>query len=808
MQPALDGVRVLDLSSGQAGGVATMVLADFGADVIKIERPGGDPWRALPAAPMWLRGKRSLALDLGTSAGRDAVHDLTRDADVVLHSGRPGSAARLGIDAETLRAINPGLVYCSISGFGARGPFARYKGYEGIVAAKAGRMMTFAGLLPRDGPTYAAVQVGQHVAAQSAVHGILSALLVRQQTGRGQLVETSLLQGMMPYDMSALLLEQLTRRFPGRFDVDAAARRGQMPTLQYHPVLAADGQWLQLGNLVEHLYHAFISAAGLSEIYADPRYEGPPNRYDDDAREELRERILLRMLERPADEWMRIFIENGNVASEPFRDTQGALEHPQLIHNGNVIERNTRYGPMKQLGPIGKLLVTPGEPSADIPAVDEHAGATWRPRAEAAPARPSGNDGVRPPRRPLEGITVIEFATIIATPLACSILGDLGARVIKVETVAGDQMRGLLEGASAAKTTASKEGVCLNLKDPRGQEIARSLIANADAVVHNYRPGVPERLSIGYEQIREYNPEIVYVAATGYGSDGPSSHRPNAHPIPGAALGGAFMQVGGASAMTVTDDLDQLRETARRLMRANELNPDPNTSMVIASATLLALYVRKTRGVGQQVQVNMMAANAYANSDDFVAYEGKTPRLEPDVDLCGLGPLYRLYPAADGSWVFLACVTDEEWRALVSAADFAPLARDARFATGEGRGEHASELVAALAEIFATRHADEWESLLTGIDVACVRADAATAGEFFDTSEHVMDNGFVTEVDHLRWGPYWRHGSLVQFSDTPTRPGSGILAGQHTRQLLREIGYEADAVAALYADRVVASEPV
>ena len=110
--------------------------------------------------------------------------------------------------------------------------------------------------------------------------------------------------------------------------------------------------------------------------------------------------------------------------------------------------------------------------------------------------------------------------------------------------------------------------------------------------------------------------------------------------------------------------------------------------------------------------------------------------------------------------------------------------------------------------VFATRHADEWESRLTELDVACVRADAATAGEFFDTSEHVMANGFVAEAEHLRWGPYWRHGSLVQFSETPARAGSGILAGQHSRQLLREIGRPPEEVEQLFAERVVASEPV
>ena len=117
-----------------------------------------------------------------------------READVVLASYRPGDAERLGADADTLRALNPGLVYASVTGFGPKGPWSGYRGYEGVVAAKAGRMMTFSGSLKREGPIYAYVQVGAHVSAHSAVQGILAALMVRDITGEGQVVETSLLQ--------------------------------------------------------------------------------------------------------------------------------------------------------------------------------------------------------------------------------------------------------------------------------------------------------------------------------------------------------------------------------------------------------------------------------------------------------------------------------------------------------------------------------------------------------------------------------------------------------------------------------------
>jgi crotonobetainyl-CoA:carnitine CoA-transferase CaiB-like acyl-CoA transferase len=212
MAPPCAGLRVLDLSRGPVGGIATTVLCDFGAEVIKVEPPGGDPFRGLAAAPMWLRGKRSLCLDLKSEAGYGAFIRLVTGADVLVESFRPGVAGRLRVDYPAVARLNPRCVYCSITGFGPAGPYSGYKGYEGTVAAKSGRMAAFEGQIPRRGPAYAAVQVGTHGAAQSAVQGILAALLVRERTGRGQLIETSLLQGLLPYDMRGLVFDQVLDR--------------------------------------------------------------------------------------------------------------------------------------------------------------------------------------------------------------------------------------------------------------------------------------------------------------------------------------------------------------------------------------------------------------------------------------------------------------------------------------------------------------------------------------------------------------------------------------------------------------------
>ena len=802
------GLRVLDLSSGPSGGIATMVLADFGTDVIKVERPGGDPYRRMAAAPMWLRGKRSITLDLRNTADRERLHALAPGVDVVVASYRPGKAAALGADYQTLAALNRGLIYCSITGFGPRGPYAHYPPYEAIAAAKSGRMQAFAGQPRRDGPVFAAVPVGVHVTSQVAVAGVLAALLARERSGRGALVETSLLQAMLPYDLNGLLGVQLMRSGPdGSADFPP---RPAMPTLNYHPVLTQDGRWIQLGNLLEHLFHAFIAAADLSDIYAEERFRGSPESWDDEAREAARDRILHRVRERTADDWMQTFHANGNVAAEPFATTQEALEHPDIVAGGNVSEvTHPRLGAVRQLGLLADLTETPGAVGGPDPAPGEHTAEVLS-APQRAPWRPPATPVALKPGQPLDGITILEFATIIATPLAASVLADLGARVIKVEPVnGGDPFRGRGTGAppgtSSAKTTAGKESICIDLKRPDGRAIVERLIARAEAIVHNYRPGVPERLGIGYETAHALRPDIVYVAVNGYGPAAPSAHRPSAHPIPGAAVGGALYQAGSGLPPPECESLAEIREAARWLSRANEANPDPNTSMVVAAATLLGLYAQQRHGVGQRIFVNMLGANTYANADDFIAYAGKPPRTPVDPQLHGLHALYRLYRARSG-WLFLAILTNREWDAFCETVPAIALGRDPRFAGSDARRRHDAELIAALEELFAARDADEWERVLTAEGVGCVRADASRPGEFWADDEHAHMNGFAPFAPHARFGNLRRWGPVVMVDGKTEGYGPGALAGEHTDRILSEVGYRPDEIDGLRAAGIVWSE--
>ncbi|MET0326277.1 MAG: CoA transferase [Ilumatobacteraceae bacterium] len=810
----LEGLRVVDVTTGPVGGMATMVLADFGADVIKLEPPGGDRFRALAAAPLWLRGKRSVTADLRTASGLADLHALVGTADVLVVSGPPSRALRWGVDAAAATALRPDLVHCSITGWGPRGPLAEIPGYEGAVAARSGRMLAFERQLRRGGPVYAAVPVARHVAAHGAVQGIVAGLFARARGGGAQRVETSLLQGLLPFDLVELLLVEMAER-SGIVAPNLTAVGGDLPTLNYHPVRTGDGRWIQCGNLLEHLLLAFLDAIDLlGELLIDDRFTEPMATWDEATVDAARDMILVRMQERSADEWMAVFRASGNVAAETFLTTTEALDHPDVVGNGDIVTLDDpEHGTVRTIGPVAELTATPAVIGRPAPSPGQH---TAEVLAELAASTARGRPVVTtttaaaappPPGRPLEGITVVEFATIIAAPLGTSMLADLGARVIKVEPLDGDPYRLLVAaGTPAAKTTAGKTSICIDLKQEEGRRIARELARTADVVVHNTRPGVADRLTLGEAQLRADNPDLIWASLTGYGRHSAGAGRPATHPCAGAATGGAGYQAGSAiNAPCAT--LDDVREISRQLMRANESNPDPCTGVVLAEAVTLALLARERYGIGQAVYVNMLTANLYANADDALDDVGKPGRAAVDTELTGHGPGDRLHRTADG-WLFLALGSDDDWRRAWTAIDRSELADDPRFATAAARSANAEALGAELDDLLLKRPAAEWEERFVAAGAAGVQASASTPGPFFAHHPHVLANDFTPECIHTRFGPHRRWGPIVRVGDGLDAYGSGALAGEHTDEILTALGHDADDIASLRAARVVASEPV
>ena len=431
---------------------------------------------------------------------------------------------------------------------------------------------------------------------------------------------------------------------------------------------------------------------------------------------------------------------------------------------------------------------TPGSTQGPAPLLGQH--------TEEVLARLGGSNGSRSngsrepmPERALEGITLLDLATVINGPLGCALVAELGARVIRIEAPGGDWGRQGLP-FSAHRTMAGSECICLDLKTEEGQEIMGKLAARADLLLHSMRPGAPERTGIGYEQLKEINPDLVYLYAGGYGSTGPYSHRPSMAPIAGAVSGGGVAQM-GRGAFPPPDQpmtIDDIAAVSKRLKRANDGTADHNTAMVNAVGLLLGLYARERTGAAQYVESTMIAANAYANIDDFYWHEGKPARPLPDRDGYGLHALYRLYRAKTG-WVFLACPFEDEWEALCQTIERTDLLDDPRFASADKRQEHDDALAEELGRVFATEEPLHWERLLTSADVACVRAEDRGMYYFFNDDPHVREQGMLTDVSAPRFGKFWRYAPVVEFSETSGKAGPGPLKGQHTRPILRELGY-------------------
>lgn len=779
------GLRIIDFTSAFPGALATMVLADAGAEVVKVEPPGGDPTRRHYASVMWHRGKKSVVLDLKTAEGLAQARSLAAGAGVVIESFRPGVAKRLGIAYDDLSPQNPGLVYCSITAFGEKGPLAQVKGYEQVVHAKAGRMDHVWGLIPKDGPIYSALPITGYGAAMLAIQGVLAALIVRKQTGRGQRVTTSLVQALMSFDLTSWMAMQLEAQ--GSVPFRRGYAGGQIPP--YMTALTKDGHWLQMANLTVDTMWNYMRALGLEWMLKDERYKAMPNYTDPKYESEVQRACLAKVLEKTRDEWMKIFMES-DVACEPFRTTQEGMEHPQAIHNGNTVEiPDPHLGTTRQLGPIGKLAATPITPREPAPDAAQHQHLL----AHATPSKPAAAKVSPAPKHPLSGVTVLEFASFIATPIVTCLLSDLGARVIKVEPVTGDLYRAI-GWPRMCKTLQGKEALAIDIKSPAARPAIERLIAKADALIHNYRPGAPQRLGIDYESARKINPNIVYVYAGAYGSTGPHSHRTGFHPIAGAITGGPRYMLGKAYPVPKSHDLDEVQPMSNIMRRSNETNPDPTAALACATATMLALYHQRMTGQGQYVETSMLGGNMFVNADDALSYKGKPERRLPDEQVNGLSAQYRLYKTKHG-WVFLACPKESELRAFAHAAGCERLLTDPRFATHEAREANDRALGDELEKVFATRPASEWERLLSAADVPCVEVSEIDHGRWLNVTPWVKDAGLFVPTSHPSvGGKYYRHGPPWTFSVTPPTWGPSIYLGEHTRAILKEVGYSEKAI--------------
>ncbi len=687
----LAGIRVLELSNGLSGIQAGQFFADFGADVIQIEPPGGSTLRAQPAWAFWARGKRSIALDLHDLADCAVARHLAVSSDVIIETFRPGVAARFGLGYDSLEPDNPGLVYVSVSGFGSTGQLSGLQGYEAVVMAKLGVLSAVSDMTDRPGPSFPSARYCSYPAAMLAVQGALAALYEREGSGRGQKVETSLAQGLTVHDTFNWFSRVVAQRFSGGFTQAPVSVKG-VPSggLSFRLLIAltGDGRWVQFSQTVDRLFRAMMRMLGLEWMFDDPEWSTAPDFEDVERRVTFWERLLEVVRSRTLAEWRERMDADPDVWAEMFSKWDEVLDHPQMTWNEMVVsladpERGTvlQAGPVVRLDPRRAEIRRPaprhGEYDAEIRA--EAAGGK-RPAAPApsAPLPPLGST-------PLKGVTVIELGTYYAAPYGATLLGELGARVIKLEQLDGDPHRNMLPFPEVAglKVLQGKESVAVDIATDEGRAIAHELIRRADIVLQSFRAGVAERLKVDAASLRAVNPDLVYLCAPGYGTGGPCGHRPAFAPTIGAAAGLAWRNAGATIPEAADLALEDIKATAMRLVYAvmGVGNSDGFAGVTVGTALLLGLLARQ-RGRGAQTMLTtMLSSSVHALSEAMVRYEGAGPIPTADQELHGFGPLYRLYQTAEG-WVFLAAPGPHEWpRLLAGLNGTGRFDDDERFAT-------------------------------------------------------------------------------------------------------------------------------
>jgi crotonobetainyl-CoA:carnitine CoA-transferase CaiB-like acyl-CoA transferase len=638
---ALAGVRVLDLTSGLAGPVAGMLLADLGADVVKVCLPGEGPSASQPGLHMWDRGKKAGVLGPDRPADLEALDVLIGGADVLL----VGTSGPVVTYAELLsRGHVPGrpcfwlVMPPYLLG---ETPWTGEQESGGLLFAWLGHAWSQASYddVPVDclyplslymqGIWAATVAVALLTGKQAGCE--LAPLAVAGGAHGGQLVS--------PGGFAA-----------GRDDPHLHRPGGPGGALaNYRCYRCSDGQWLFFGAFTTEFIERGLAAIGAGWLLEDPRVG------QDAARVRLPENLtwITRELEkvfagRPQREWLKL-LEAADVPAAPAADPGDWLDHDQVRALGLRLELHNDAGQEVTMpGPLIGLSQTPvtvRSAAATRPPFLADLGVSW-PQRPPVVESPAAEPPVTP-RLPLSGLRVLDLGTIIAGPYVGTLLGELGADVIKVERPPrGDEFRiahGGRGGVGFSVYNREQRSILLDLRSAGDREVFLNMAGSADVVVDNYRAGVTNRLGIDHDQLLEINPMITSVSISAFGETGPLGNRPGFDPVIQAMSGimraqGGPYQADSPSFLTVPIN-------------------DVLAAGLGALGTCASLLARRGLGHGQRVSMTLCAASCLLQSEHLVQFAGAPPYPAGARDFAGPGPADRLFQAADG-WIRLSAGRD------------------------------------------------------------------------------------------------------------------------------------------------------
>ena len=743
MAGALEGVRVIDFGQYIAGPLAAMFLGDQGADVVRIDPPGGPRWTT-PANATWNRNKRSIVLDLKRDDDRESTRRLIAGADVVIENFRPGVMERLGVGAAAMTAANPRLIYCSLPGFGADDPRAQVRAWEGVVGAATGAYRATHATGGR--PVYTVIPYGSMYAAFLCAVTVAMALNARARSGFGQRVEIPL--------------------FDATFSVVGA--RGLLvngkpvpePEFNWSRQLPCkDGRWLMyVAN--NKRFEAFIKSIGMDK-WRDAKL--PP--------QELARKFDETMRARTAKEWEDIIAEIGSEGVICHTSAEW-LTHPQALESKIIADYDDpELGRFRGPGINTRLSATPGSVRSPRPKTDANRAEILKELANALPPPGRGRvgagvDGNEVLRSALQGVRVVDLCIVLAGPTCGRTMAEFGADVIRIDS---PHVKTVLRHNDINR---GKRSILVDLKTSEGLDIFWKLVDKADVVLQNFRGGVAERLGIDYERVHARRPDIVYGSMNTFGHLGPYANRPG-HEQLGQAVSGMQVRFGSAKPATAP-------------FAAN----DYGTGLMACYGVALALLHRRRTGQGQFVDSALAYTATMLQSALLQGYKGKEWNEPHGQEATGGGPLNRLYQASDG-WLFLATSRKESAAELAHCAELSDLAR----LTG-------TALERALEERLRGRSVAAWVEALTRAGIGAHRV-VPTLPELM-TDPLTVARGLAITRDHEGFGPITTTAPGVRLSGTPVIPGNpASRPGSDIASVLAEIGMSGE-LERLVREKVVA----